>query len=58
MQLLLINDSNFYLKITGIYFDEATEETTFNFDTQNKIDRNINIQFDQWQIDDIIYVFR
>lgn len=55
IQLLLMNDNDFYLKITLIYFNEATEEMFFNFDTQNKIDRNINIQFGQWQIDDSIY---
>ncbi len=55
IQLLLISDSDFYLKITCIYFNEVTDEMFLNFDTQNKIDRNINIQFGQWQIDDRIY---
>lgn len=45
IQLLLMNDSDFSLKISLIYFVEVTEEMFFNFDTQNKIDRNINIQF-------------
>lgn len=55
IQLLLINDNNFYLKITGIHFDEATEEIVFNIDTQNKMNKNIKIQFGHWQIDDSIY---
>lgn len=55
IQLLLMNDSSFYLKITGIHFEEATEEMVFNLDTQNKMDKNRNIQFGHWQIDDSIY---
>ena len=55
IQLLLINDNSFYLKITGIHFDEATEEIVINFNTQNKMNKNIKIQFGHWQIDDSIY---
>jgi len=50
-----MNDTHFYLKIMDIYFDEATEEMFFSFDTQNRLNRNINIQFGQWKIDDSIY---
>ncbi|MFJ7732161.1 hypothetical protein ACIQXF_09740 [Lysinibacillus sp. NPDC097231] len=50
-----MNDNDFYLKIMGIYFNEATEEMFFSFDTQNKLNRNINIQLGQWRIDDSIY---
>lgn len=55
IQILLMNDTHFYLKIMDIYFDEATEELFFSFDTQNRLNRNINIQFSQWKIDDSIY---
>jgi len=55
IQILLMNDTHFYLKIMDIYFDEATEEMFFSFDTQNRLNRNINIQFGQWKIDDSIY---
>ncbi|MDM5232523.1 hypothetical protein [Lysinibacillus pakistanensis] len=57
IQILLLNDNDFYLKIMGIYFDEATEEMFFSFDTQNKLNRNINIQFGQWKIDDNFSLF-
>lgn len=33
IQLLLISDSDFYLKITCIYFNEVTDEMFLNFDT-------------------------
>lgn len=55
LQLLLMNDNDLYFKIAGIAFNEVTEEMFFGFDTQNKFDRNINIQFGQWKIDDSIY---
>ncbi|MCH7321618.1 hypothetical protein LZ480_06890 [Solibacillus sp. MA9] len=55
IQILLMNDNDFYLEIMRIYFDEATDEMFFCFDTQNKFDKNINIQFGQWRIDDSIY---
>lgn len=55
IQILLMNDNDFYLKITHFYFNEATEEMFFSFDIQNKFNRNINIQLGQWRIDDSIY---
>lgn len=55
IRILLMNDNEFYLKIMGIYFNEATDEMFFSFDAQNKLDRNINIYFGQWRIDDSIY---
>jgi len=30
IQILLLNDSDFYLKITDIYFNEATEDRFFS----------------------------
>lgn len=57
IQLLLMNNHEFYLKITGIYYNELTKEFCFSFDTQNKLDKNIKLQFVQWKFDDIIYNF-
>ncbi|MCK1998635.1 hypothetical protein MPH47_15630 [Psychrobacillus psychrodurans] len=55
IQIPLINDNNFYLKIMGIYYDEETGNMFFGFDTQNKLERDINIQFSRWEIDESIY---
>lgn len=55
IQLLLINDNNLYLKIMAIYFNETSEEMFFSFDVQNKLDRPIQLQFNEWTIDGIIY---
>ncbi|MEK5080270.1 hypothetical protein MKX73_15175 [Solibacillus sp. FSL W7-1436] len=55
IQLLLMDDSNFYLKITGVHFNETTEEMVFSFDTKNKTGEKVYIQFGQWQIDESIY---
>lgn len=52
IQIPLINDDGFYLKIMGIYYNEETKEMFFGFDAQNKLDRNINIQFYEWKIDE------
>ncbi|MDW0117161.1 hypothetical protein QTL97_09450 [Sporosarcina thermotolerans] len=52
IQIPLINDNRFYLKIMGIYYNEETKEMFFGFDSQNKLDRNINIQFGEWKIDE------
>ncbi|WP_399631039.1 hypothetical protein [Sporosarcina sp. SG10008] len=38
IQLLLINDTKFYLKVMGIYYNEETGDMFFGFDTQNKLD--------------------
>jgi len=54
IQLLLINDTKFYLKVMGIYYNEETGDMFFGFDTQNKLDRDINIQFGRWEIDESI----
>jgi len=54
-QILLINDNKFYLEIMGIYYNEETGNMFFGFDTQNKLERDINIQFGRWKIDDSIY---
>lgn len=55
IQIMLMNNRDFYLKITGIYFNEATEDMFFEFDTQNKLDRNIYIQFGSWRIEETVY---
>ncbi|RHW30951.1 hypothetical protein D1B33_18115 [Lysinibacillus yapensis] len=55
IQILLMNDDEFYLKIMGIYYNEASEDMFFEFNTQNKLDRNINIQFGSWIIEDTVY---
>lgn len=55
IQLLLLNDNEFYLKIMGVSFREVTEEMFFGFEAQNKFNRNITIQFGKWIIDDCIY---
>ncbi|MDN4606999.1 hypothetical protein [Sporosarcina highlanderae] len=52
IKIPLINDNRFYLKIMGIYYNEETKEMFFGFDTQNKLDRAINIQFGEWKIDE------
>lgn len=54
IQMLLINDNKFYLKVMGIYYNEETGNMFFGFDTQNKLDRDINIQFGRWEIDESI----
>ena len=54
IQILLINDNKFYLKVMGIYYNEETGNMFFGFDTQNKLDRDINIQFGRWEIDESI----
>ncbi|MCH7321348.1 hypothetical protein LZ480_05530 [Solibacillus sp. MA9] len=38
IQLLLMNDNDFYLKIMGVTFNEVAEEMFFGFNTQNKFD--------------------
>lgn len=55
IQLLLMDNSSFYLKIASIHFDEATEEMVFSIDAQNKMGKKIFIQFGQWHIDESIY---
>jgi len=55
IQILVINDNEFYLKIMGIYYDEEPGNMFFAFDTQNKLNRDIHIQFGRWEIDDSIY---
>lgn len=54
IQLLLLNDNEFYLKIMGVSFREVTEEMFFGFEAQNKFNRNITIQFGKW----IIYLMK
>ncbi|WOV86986.1 hypothetical protein QWT69_14070 [Sporosarcina oncorhynchi] len=52
IQIPLINDNEFYLKVMGIYYNEETKEMFFGFDAQNKLDRNINIHYGDWKIDE------
>ncbi|MFJ7826668.1 hypothetical protein [Psychrobacillus sp. NPDC096623] len=54
IQILLINDNKLYLKVMLISFNEETGNMIFDFDTQNKLDRDINIQFGRWEIDESI----
>ena len=54
IQILLINDNKIYLKVMLISFNEETGNMIFDFDTQNKLDRDINIQFGRWEIDESI----
>lgn len=52
IQIALFNDNRFYLKIMGIYYNEETQEMFFAFDTQNKLDKDLNIHFGEWKIDE------
>jgi len=54
IQKVLLNNSDFYLKMTSIYFDEDEAEKGMyvTFEAQNKKDRKFSIQFVRWIVDD------
>lgn len=51
IQKILINDSNIYLKLTSVYYDEATNDMHVTFEAQSKIEKNVSIQFGKWKVD-------
>jgi hypothetical protein len=52
IQKVLFSDSDFYMKLTRLHYDEAGKDMYVTFEAQNKTDRNFSIQFGRWRVDD------
>lgn len=53
IQKVLLNDSELYLKMTSLYYDEATDDMYVTFEAKNKVNRDYSIQFGKWKVDEI-----
>lgn len=49
---VLLNDSELYLKMTSLYYDEATMDMYVTFEAKNKVNRDYSIQFGKWKVDE------